>query len=224
MTIGRDIRLARKRSNKTQQDVADHLGVSVQAISQWENDKTLPNTKNLLDLSQYLGMSVQTPQQLLDMVPLTNRTQSYVVAPLVEWNETDTWHLYNRDFAIDDFTDEQEYKYATDHFTVNWKPVGEIYALRVDSSLYVPSLAKGDVIIIDTGRAPENGDIVVAEVEQRKIAILGIYKHLGVDENRAPIIMIERPERSIASVVFDKETPGHVIGVVREQRRFYRVS
>lgn len=224
MTIGRDIRIARKRSNKTQQDVADHLGVSVQAISQWENDKTLPNTKNLLDISKYLGISVQTPHQLLEMVPLTNRTQSYVVAPLVEWNETDTWHLYNRDFTIDDFTDEEEYRDAKDHFTVNWKPVGEIYALRVDSSLYVPSLGKGDIIIIDTGRAPENGDIVVAEVEERKIAILGLYKHMGLDENRAPIIMIERPERHTKSVIFDKETPGHVIGVVREQRRFFRVS
>ena len=49
----------RKEHNLTQNDIAERLNVSPQAVSKWENDLTSPDIQTLLDLSdihlQYLS-------------------------------------------------------------------------------------------------------------------------------------------------------------------------
>ena len=39
MSLGENIKRIRERSNKTQEQVADVLGVSFQAVSAWERDE-----------------------------------------------------------------------------------------------------------------------------------------------------------------------------------------
>ncbi len=53
-------RLARYRKEKglTQEDIADKLHVSPQAVSKWENDSSYPDIDGLLILSEVLGVSV----------------------------------------------------------------------------------------------------------------------------------------------------------------------
>lgn len=52
--------IASKRRTRglTQQQVAEKLGISFQAVSKWENGTSYPNTELLLELSQLLGVSV----------------------------------------------------------------------------------------------------------------------------------------------------------------------
>lgn len=61
-TIGGRLRLARVRAGKTQEQVAFRLRISHPAIAQWEGNKTLPPTRHLVTLCDYLGI---TPSQLL---------------------------------------------------------------------------------------------------------------------------------------------------------------
>ena len=56
--IGRYIKKIRKERNMTQQQLAERLNVSFQAISKWETDETLPDTSILLDLANELGITV----------------------------------------------------------------------------------------------------------------------------------------------------------------------
>ena len=42
MTIGKRIALLRKEKGLTQEELATHMGVSPQAVSKWENDRTSP--------------------------------------------------------------------------------------------------------------------------------------------------------------------------------------
>lgn len=49
----------------TQEFVAEHLGVSRQAVSKWENGSADPSTANLLGLAKLFGVSAQ---ELLEQV------------------------------------------------------------------------------------------------------------------------------------------------------------
>ena len=57
MTVGEKIRSARKAKRLTQQDVAEKLDVSRQAVAKWESDLTLPNSANLIALGELLEVS-----------------------------------------------------------------------------------------------------------------------------------------------------------------------
>lgn len=48
----------RKKSGMSQEELADQLGVSRQAISRWELGATLPDAPNLLKLSDLFGVSI----------------------------------------------------------------------------------------------------------------------------------------------------------------------
>ena len=57
-TLGRRIAKARKAAGLSQAQLAEELDVSFQAVSLWENDKTLPDTANLIQAAKVLGVSV----------------------------------------------------------------------------------------------------------------------------------------------------------------------
>ncbi len=56
--IGKKIRKERIKRNLTQDDLAEILFVTRQAISKWENGKTLPDYESLLNLSTFLSLSI----------------------------------------------------------------------------------------------------------------------------------------------------------------------
>jgi GTP pyrophosphokinase len=58
MTIGSKIAAARRRMGWTQEKLADRLEVTFQAVSSWERDETLPETKNLIGLARILNTSL----------------------------------------------------------------------------------------------------------------------------------------------------------------------
>ena len=57
-TVGGRIREARKARGRTQQDVADALGLSRPSVLQWEKDITSPSQANLLKLCDYLAVGI----------------------------------------------------------------------------------------------------------------------------------------------------------------------
>ncbi len=57
--VGNFIMGKRKSLGMTQQQLADKLNVSFQAISKWENGTTYPNIEILRDLAIVLDVSVQ---------------------------------------------------------------------------------------------------------------------------------------------------------------------
>ena len=58
MTIGKRIALLRKEKGMTQEDLANAMGISPQAVSKWENDQTCPDISALPKLSKLLGVTV----------------------------------------------------------------------------------------------------------------------------------------------------------------------
>ncbi len=58
MTIGKRIALHRRGKNLRQDDLAQALGVSAQAVSKWENDIACPDITLLPQLASILGVTV----------------------------------------------------------------------------------------------------------------------------------------------------------------------
>lgn len=58
MTIGDKLSKLRKQNNYTQEQLADLLGVSRQAISKWESDVSYPETEKLIQLSNLYRCSL----------------------------------------------------------------------------------------------------------------------------------------------------------------------
>ncbi|HUM43747.1 MAG TPA: helix-turn-helix transcriptional regulator [Fervidobacterium sp.] len=58
MTFGEKLTTLRKQHGLSQEDLAEKLSVSRQAISRWELDSTLPDAENLLQISKLFGVSV----------------------------------------------------------------------------------------------------------------------------------------------------------------------
>ncbi len=57
-TLGMRIAALRKRKAMTQEDLAEKMGVSSQAVSKWENDISCPDIQSLPKLARILGTTV----------------------------------------------------------------------------------------------------------------------------------------------------------------------
>ena len=57
-TLGKRIAALRREKGLTQDELAEKLGVSPQAVSKWENDQTCPDISILPLLAKILGVSV----------------------------------------------------------------------------------------------------------------------------------------------------------------------
>lgn len=58
-SLSEALREQRTRCKMTQEFVAEHLGVSRQAVSKWENGTSDPSTANLLALAKLFGISAE---------------------------------------------------------------------------------------------------------------------------------------------------------------------
>ena len=58
MTLGKRIAMLRRQKGLKQEDLANTLGVSSQAVSKWENDQTCPDISLLPKLAEILEVSV----------------------------------------------------------------------------------------------------------------------------------------------------------------------
>ena len=56
-TMGQIIKRLRKERNFTQEELAEQLGVTCQAVSKWENDSGLPDISQVVPLSVVFGVS-----------------------------------------------------------------------------------------------------------------------------------------------------------------------
>ena len=57
--IGKKIKEARLERNLTQMNLADAMGVSYQAVSNWENGKTEPDIDTLTKLAEVTNVTVE---------------------------------------------------------------------------------------------------------------------------------------------------------------------
>lgn len=77
MTTGEKIKSLRKKQNLSQEQLADSLGLSRQAVSRWETENAIPETNMIVRLSEIFGV---TTDYLLKED--TNEPPELLISPL----------------------------------------------------------------------------------------------------------------------------------------------
>lgn len=131
----------RTQKGLTQEELAEKVYVTRQAVSRWENGDTVPNTETLKVLSKFYGVSINTllgsPRQLICQccgMPLDDSTIS---------KETDG--EFNEDYCKWCYTDgefkyksvEQLIDFCTEHMASDSWPAEQV---RAHMEAFVPNL------------------------------------------------------------------------------------
>ena len=92
-TIGSRIARFRKANGMTQEDLANLMGVSSQAVSKWENDASCPDISLLPQLSKVLGVTADElltgKNDQVKMVPVEQRKPFDQLTMRIKINSTD---------------------------------------------------------------------------------------------------------------------------------------
>ena len=59
-SIGKNIRKLRKERNLTQEELAELLNITSQAVSKWENETGMPDISQIIPLASIFGVSIDT--------------------------------------------------------------------------------------------------------------------------------------------------------------------
>lgn len=76
MNFSEQIKKLRLEKNITQQEMADKIGVSRQAVSNWENDKNLPDIEMLITISQVFHLTLD--ELILGGKDMNNMTKKLI--------------------------------------------------------------------------------------------------------------------------------------------------
>lgn len=221
MTIGEQIKAARKAKGLRQHAVADELGVTVQAVSQWERDKTVPSQLNLIKLSALLDCKVDG-LELFAHAPLTGKLANY--APLVPAVATVHFDRKYADIA-DLFPDSDDYiemaPETSEMIPFTWSPIGSVFALRVTDTSMAPDFLPEDIVIVDAGRRATPGDYVIGDIYPSKGGKLRRYRLKGTDTDGHAIVELipTNDDFPIETIVVGKT--GRISGCVAEFRRLF---
>lgn len=82
MNLGENIKRLREEKGISQEYAAQKIGVSVQSVSLWEENKTVPSIENLVMLSEILGVTVDEVLGKGASQPADNSSQSVQELPI----------------------------------------------------------------------------------------------------------------------------------------------
>ena len=80
MNIGNNIAALRKEKGITQEELANILGVSAQAVSKWENNSSCPDVALLSDIADYFGVTVDALLRASEDEITSAKTESFTSA------------------------------------------------------------------------------------------------------------------------------------------------
>ena len=87
-SIGKTIKELRKSRNLTQEELAEKIGVTAQAVSKWENESGMPDLSQIVPLAHVFGVSADTIlgtgdiKKNEDISEIMRRAQSKITFPL----------------------------------------------------------------------------------------------------------------------------------------------
>lgn len=87
MTTGQKIYESRRKAGMTQEELADRLGVSRQAVSKWESDAAFPETEKILELCKLFSLSAD--ELLLGQEPRAELPQEDAQEPAPTYGRID---------------------------------------------------------------------------------------------------------------------------------------
>lgn len=209
-SLGERIVEAREKRGLQQNELAELMGVTPQAVSQWEGNTTQPKLANMAKLAEHLNVD----QDWLLTGEITGRLLkqfAHLQAPLLSRVAAGEW-----DESCDGLAAEQRM------LDLLFPAKGRPFGLEIDGESMSPEFSPGDIVIIDTGLEPVPGDYVVAKLDAEERATFKRFRPRGLDENNQPIIELAPLNPDYPSLFISARSPGRIVGVMIEHRRYRR--
>lgn len=137
------------QKNRTQQELAEYVGVSQAAVSSWCAGTKTPRMNKIDKICEFLG--VQRPAVLgtgIITPPDTSTVRIPVFARVAAGIPID---------AIDDVVDWEE-------ITEDMSKTGEYFGLKIKGDSMQPRIAEGDTVIVRQQPDAESGDVVIVRI------------------------------------------------------------
>jgi len=212
--MGDRIRQARRAAGLTLQKIADELGVTISAVSQWEQGRTSLDLARAMKLAALLKVSLQWlvegdgPKDATD----TRRDRTFY-APITTRVTGGTWS---------EIITPQDVPPDARFIELSARPQGFALALELTGESMLPEFAPADIIVIDTGLEPLPGDYVVAVTEHDMEGTFKKYRPRGNDDDGSPIIELAPLNPDYPTLTISSKNPGRIVGTMIEHRRFRR--
>lgn len=135
ITVGQNIRKLRDERNVTQQQIADSLGVTFQAVSKWECGTTVPDITLLPEIAAYFSVTID---ELFKpgMTTYRNKAERLMSKYESDINHSETFELANKEYTklISEnsatATDLGSYAYLNDLRSQYYLKLAEAYYLQ----------------------------------------------------------------------------------------------
>ena len=161
--IGRNITNLLLKRGKSQKDLCDNLGFSPASVSSWVNGTRIPKEGNIVLMAAYLDCSVD--DIALDPKE-AHRKRSFSIPVYARVGAGPPLE------ASEEIVDREE-------ISERMASLGSFYGLRISGDSMEPRIVRGDVVIVRKQDTADDGDIVIAIVNQNDAVCKRLKKYKG---------------------------------------------
>ena len=161
--IGRNISNLLLKRGKGQKDLCDNLGFSPASVSSWVNGTRIPKEGNIILMAAYLDCSVD--DIALDPKE-AHRKRSFSIPVYARVGAGPPLE------ASEEIIDREE-------ISERMASLGSFYGLRISGDSMEPRIVRGDVVIVRKQDTADDGDIVIAIVNQNDAVCKRLKKYKG---------------------------------------------
>ncbi len=186
MSIGANIRRLRGEKELTQEQIAEELDVSFQAVSAWERDENKPDLDNLLKLAEVFDVSLSAVVEERQHVFKTKEAiynwehmKTYVKTTARNFQMQDT--LKAVDFAVEAHRNQKRKRSATPYIYHPLNMACHALSMGIREDAVIAAILLHDVIE-DCGKAVD--ELPVGEEARRIVRLLTHEKENGVGREK----------------------------------------
>ena len=217
-TIGQRLTRARNHAHMKQKDVAEHFGISSQAISQWEAERTRPDSQRLARLARLFHVRLEwllddSGPMVSEGSPPSAEVRHTTRVPVIDRVQAGDWTEVEDPFASGS---------ADELLQTDLRVSSSTFALVIEDRSMEPDFQPGDKVIIDPMVRPRPGDFVVAKRDNDQEATFKKYRLRSLDEQGCDVIELKPLNLDWLTVMIDRDNPGHIVGTMVEHRRYRR--
>ncbi len=215
-SINARIKQARLAKGLKQREIAEHIGVTNQAVHQWENNTT-PGREHLVKLATLLDVTVEYLLTGLDPVSYTksitflDKLSGFKTGQEIPLIDLETM----KSIDLSRFPRSSIGKGRT--ILTRFQAGARALAFIASDTSMSPAILENDIVVIDPDKNLQPGDFVVAHLKQQDVLVFLQFSFDGPDH--VVLAPINQQYRSYRFTIEEWDRDVQIIGVMTEFTR-----